>query len=645
MRAGDERSRAGHGRDSPDFLTETSDSIEQVDRELVRFERDPNNEAVLANIFRLVHTIKGTCGFLGLTRLETVAHAAESLMARFREGAPVTLDAVDVVLAAMDRIKTIVRTLEETASEPDGDDADLIDAIERRLVHAQMLAGLVDEATTQPRIDAELEAAAPTSPLPPPVAPPKVTKPQPEVREATAAVPAERAVEQVAPAGAGAPAAQPPRQADPSGPVSRTPMIRVSLDTLESLMTMVSELVLTRNQLVEIARRTDSGDFKGPLQRLSNVTAELQARVMKTRMQPISSAWQKLPRLVRDLSAELGKDIELELSGAETEIDRQVLELIKDPFTHLVRNAADHGLETPADRRRAGKSGRGTIRISAEHEGGTITIVVADDGRGLDVGRIAAKALERGLATPAEIERMDEERIARFIFEPGFSTVSAVSHVSGRGVGMDVVRSNIELIGGSVDVRWTPGRGAEFTLKIPLTLAIVSALIIEAGGQRYALPQSVVVELVQPGSSPDHKLTSVRGSWMLKLRDTLLPVVRLSTLLGEEESEASSPEAGFIVVMKVGQRTCGIAVDAVFHTEEIVVKPMSGLLRNLAVFSGNTILGDGAVILILDPNGLVTRIGGEHAASRTDVDEEPLHRLPMRKKRAPSSSSGPAVTT
>ena len=542
-----------------------------------------------------------------------MSHAAETLMSRLRDGAPVTSEAVDVILASMDRIKVIVRALEETAAEPEGDDRDLIDAIGRRVEHAEMMTGAVAEALAAPPLPVEPSPAE---------RPPAARDPEP------AAAPPAR------PAPAPAPVLAPAPRSEARGP-AHTPMIRVGLDTLESLMTMVSELVLTRNQLVDIARRTDNADFKGPLQRLSNVTAELQERVMKTRMQPISSAWQKLPRLVRDLSAELGKDIELELSGAETEIDRQVLELIKDPFTHLVRNAADHGLETSAERRGAGKPGRGAIRISAAQEGGTITIVVADDGRGLDVGRIAAKALERGLATPAEIERMDEERIARFIFEPGFSTVSAVSHVSGRGVGMDVVRSNIELIGGSVDVRWTAGGGTEFTLKIPLTLAIVSALIIEAGGQRFALPQSVVMELVQPGSSSENSMKSMRGSWLLRLRETLIPVVRLATMLGiEDAATAPSPEAGFIVVMRAGQRVLGLAVDGVFHTEEIVVKPMSGLLRGIATFSGNTILGDGAVILILDPNGVMARVGEDNRPMRGDPEEQAQSREPVQEERS-----------
>jgi two-component system chemotaxis sensor kinase CheA len=581
-----------------DFVTETADSIESVDRELVRLEQDPNDEAILSNIFRLVHTIKGTCGFLGLNRLENLSHAAETLMGRFREGSAVTTDAVDLILATVDRIKLILRSIEENAAEPEGDDADLIRSLERT-------AGIVGAGADDEIVDVSEPLALP-EPAPADRATPPSAAPQ------GSQVPVRRA------------------QASP-----QSQSIRVPIDTIESLMTMVSELVLTRNQLVEISRRAEYPEFKGPLQRLSSVTAELQERVMKTRMQPISTAWQKLPRLVRDLCAELGKDIELELAGADTELDRQVLELVKDPFTHLIRNAADHGIETPQERRRLGKAPRGTIRISAAHESGTISIDVADDGRGIDIGRVAAKALERGLVTPAELERMTEERIARFIFEPGFSTMSAVSHVSGRGVGMDVVRSNIELIGGSVDVRWTRGAGSVFTIKIPLTLAIVAALIIETAGQRFALPQSAVVELVQPLASAEHRLEQVRGSWLLRLRETQIPVIRLATVLGiEDPLGAPTPQDGFVVVLKLGQRIFGLAVDAVFHTEEIVVKPLSGLLRSLSVFSGNTILGDGAVVLILDPNGILARLGDQSVQGRGERDDAPRPRKRLHEEKS-----------
>ena len=574
-----------------EFLAETSDTVENVDRELVRLEREPNNLEVLSHIFRLVHTIKGTCGFLGLSRLETLSHAAEGLMSQFREGSPVTTEAVSIILATIDQIKVILKALEDSEQEPEGSDDALIAALNQLARNAEL-----PPAATRP---------APVAPAEPP----------PALQPTPVAVNARSAERPRPPADlASSPAAQPSRaRIQPLSRAQAVPQIRsirVGLDTLEGLMTMVSELVLTRNQLIELSRRIELPEFKAPLQRLSTVTAELQARVMKTRMQPISTAWQKLPRLMRDLCAELGKDIDLVLTGADTELDRQVLELIKDPLTHLLRNAADHGLETPAERRQAGKPPRGVITVSASHESGTISIEVADNGRGLDIPRIAAKALERGLVTQAELDEMAEAPIARFIFEPGFSTASEVSHVSGRGVGMDVVRTNIELIGGSVDVRWVPGEGSVFTLKIPLTLAIVAALIIETGGQRFAIPQVVVVELVQAKTSSEHRLETVNGRPVLLLRDLTLPIITLSGVLGiERPSGEVALEDSFIVVIRIGKRSFGVVVDAVFHTEEIVVKPMSGVLKGVPLFSGNTILGDGTVILILDPNGLAGVMG------------------------------------
>jgi two-component system chemotaxis sensor kinase CheA len=374
-------------------------------------------------------------------------------------------------------------------------------------------------------------------------------------------------------------------------------------------MNMVSELVLTRNQLLEIVRRHEDSEFKAPLQRLSSVTAELQEGVMKTRMQPIGNAWQKLPRVVRDLAAELDKQIELEMHGAETELDRQVLDLIKDPLTHMVRNSADHGLETTAERRALGKPEKGTIRLSAYHEGGHIIIGISDDGRGLNTEKIKAKALANGLATDAELEKMSEAQVHKFIFAAGFSTATKVTSVSGRGVGMDVVRTNIDLIGGTIDVTSVPCEGSSFIIKIPLTLAIVSALIVEAGGNRFAVPQLSVVELVRAQTNSDHRIERIKDTPVLRLRNKLLPLIHLKKLLKMEDGTESEPENGFIVVTQVGSQTFGIVVDGVFHTEEIVVKPMSTKLRHITMFSGNTILGDGSVIMIIDPNGIARGVG------------------------------------
>jgi two-component system chemotaxis sensor kinase CheA len=573
-----------------EFLTETNESIDVVDAELVRFEQDPNNAKILGNIFRLVHTIKGTCGFLNLPRLEALTHAAEALIGKFRDGLPVTSDAVTLILATIDRIKMLLDELERNQAEPAGDDRDLITALDRMV------------KDTAAGNDA-------SQPLQQPLA--QIEQVEDKATES----------EFSSPAGLDPIAEISGRQDDHREGAIASQSIRVAVDTLEHLMTTVSELVLTRNQLLDIERRYQETEFKAPLQRLASVTAELQEGVMKTRMQPIGNAWQKLPRIVRDLSTELGKTIEFEMIGAETELDRQVLELIKDPLTHMVRNSADHGLEMPADRRAAGKPERGTVRLSAWHEGGHIIIEVADDGRGLDTERIKAAVLAKGLASATELDKMTEAQIHRFIFMPGFSTAGKVTSVSGRGVGMDVVRSNIDQIGGTIDVKSVSGRGTSFRIKIPLTLAIVSALIVEVAGNRFAIPQLAVVELVRVRSNSEHRIERIKDAAVLRLRNKLLPLVHLATLLkiGDGESQV---ENGFIVVTQVGPQLFGIVVDNVFHTEEIVVKPMSSKLRQIPMFSGNTILGDGSVIMIIEPNGIAHTIGSS-AAARQFAENEP----------------------
>jgi two-component system chemotaxis sensor kinase CheA len=609
-----------------EFLTETNESLDTVDNQLVRFEQEPNNAKILDNIFRLVHTIKGTCGFLGLPRLESLAHAAETLMGKFRDGMPVTGEAVTLILNTIDRIKDILSQLEATEAEPEGDDRDLIDALERMVelgaaepaapAAKQMTQGTLVAQTLERELRPgevsldELERAfreTETEMASPPLVP-----------APAAAVPAEAPKKPAAKPGPKKVAAE--SEASEGDKVSNQ-SIRVNVDTLEHLMTMVSELVLTRNQLLEISRRNEDSEFKVPLQRLSNVTAELQEGVMKTRMQPIGNAWQKLPRIVRDLSSELGKQIELEMHGADTELDRQVLDLIKDPLTHMVRNSADHGLESPAERLAAGKPEQGTIRVSAYHEGGHIIICIADNGRGLDTERIKAKAVANGLATEADLEKMTEAQIHKFIFAPGFSTAAAVTSVSGRGVGMDVVRTNIDQIGGTIDVKSVPGEGSSFTIKIPLTLAIVSALIVEAAGERFAIPQLAVVELVRARANSDHRIERIKDTPVLRLRNKLLPLMHLKKLLKLDDGASSDPENGFIVVTQVGSQTFGIVVDGVFHTEEIVVKPMSTKLRHIGMFSGNTILGDGAVIMIIDPNGIAQSLGTT-AASHNEISDD-----------------------
>ncbi|WP_310621454.1 hybrid sensor histidine kinase/response regulator [Flexibacterium corallicola] len=609
-----------------EFLTETNESLDVVDVELVKFEQDPNNASILDNIFRLVHTIKGTCGFLGLPRLEAIAHAAETLMGKFRDGVPVTPEAVSLILNSIDRIKDILTDLEMAEGvEPEGTDNDLISELERLSLSAEM-GGELDQGFDEdedPLLVQTLER---------PLRPGEVSldelerafqeadveielPSEEEPEEETALAPAEQTPAEPEKAAAPAQAKKPNGK---GGQSVSNQSIRVAVETLENLMTMVSELVLTRNQLLEIVRRHEDSEFKVPLQRLSNVTAELQEGVMKTRMQPIGNAWQKLPRIVRDLSQELNKPIDLDMIGADTELDRQVLELIKDPLTHMIRNSADHGLEGPDERVAAGKPAKGTITLSAYHEGGHILIEVKDNGRGLNLERIKEKALGNGLTTEAELDKMSDHQIFKFIFAAGFSTAQSVTSVSGRGVGMDVVRNNVEQIGGSVDVRSIQGKGSTFIIKIPLTLAIVSTLIVESGGDRFAIPQMSVVELVRVQSNSEHKIERIKDRSVLRLRNKLLPLVHMSQLLGVKAEEDFDEEHGFIVVMQVGAQTFGVVVDAVFHTEEIVVKPMSSMLRNLTMFSGNTILGDGAVIMIIDPNGVAAAMASHGSSSMVE---------------------------
>ena len=605
-----------------EFLTETAESLEVVDSELVKFEANPTERKTLDNIFRLVHTVKGTCGFLGLGRLEAVAHAGETLLGRFRDGKlEVTPVAVTLVLHSIDRIKVILAGLEATGNEPDGDDNDLIEQLEAMAQgHEVDLAavqavevpvrgiGSEVEAVELPQViekaperalrpgevsEADLEAAflaaeAPdwmNEPDPAAVAEPA----KPEIKPEPVA---EKPVEARKPAPAPEPLAG--LGGEEMQGIATTQSIRVSVDVLEGLMTLVSEMVLTRNQLLQISRTREDSAFATPLQRLSTLTGELQDSVMKTRMQPIGAAWKKLPRLVRDLSYELGKKIDLVMDGEGTELDRQVLELIRDPLTHMVRNSADHGLEPTQERIDLGKPATGTIKLAAFHEGGYIVIRIADNGRGLNTARIREKIIEKALATRGEVEALSDQQVHRFIFAPGFSTAAKVTNLSGRGVGMDVVRTNIEQIGGQIDLTSVAGAGTTFTIKIPLTLAIVSALIVGAGKQKFAVPQTSVMELVRTGANAEHKIEKIDQALVLRLRNKLLPLVQLGPTLQLEA--AKDEDATFVMVIQVGERRYGLVVNDVLDTEEIVVKPLASILRDVDVFSGATILGDGSVV-------------------------------------------------
>ena len=578
-----------------EFLTETSESIATLDVELVKLEQNPNDPGLLSSIFRLVHTIKGTCGFLGLPRLEHVAHAGENVLGKFRDGELlVTPQAVSLILRSIDTIKSLLSYLEQNEKEADGSDEELIAEL---------------NAMAEGKSAAPAAAAAPAAvPEEDPIFTPVPAEKTGEIKLGPSAAPAAAASPAAAPA-AIVKTAQDDHGAKGASVADQS--IRVGVDLLENLMTTVSELVLTRNQLLQILRGQKDSAFTAPLQRLNQVTSEIQEGVMKTRMQQIGNAWSKLPRIVRDLSHELGKKIDLQMHGAETELDRQVLELIKDPLTHMVRNSADHGIEIPADRVKAGKPELGIINLNAYHEGGHIVIEISDDGRGLALEKIKAKIIEKKLATESELAAMSDQTIMQFIFKAGFSTAAAVTSVSGRGVGMDVVKTNIEKIGGTVDFTSVQGKGSRFFIKIPLTLAIVSALIVECKAQRFVIPQIGVVELVKVSADSEHRVEQINNTPVLRLRNRLLPLVSLrkALKLGDDEIQ----DDAFIVVVQAGSTTFGIIVDRVFDTEEIVVKPVSPILRHVRVFSGNTILGDGSVVMILDLNGVAELAGDIHA--------------------------------
>jgi two-component system chemotaxis sensor kinase CheA len=594
-----------------EFLAETNESLAALDLDIVKLEQNPNDKDLIGRIFRLVHTIKGTCGFLGLPRLEKLAHHAENVLGRYRDGSlAVTPQSVSLILTSFDRIKTIVAGLEAAGAEPAGNDTDLIEELDA-----------VYEGRAVP---AEAPAPAPAAETPKPAA--SLMEPDEfgfvpvpvDADFVPAAVGAASAAPLAAPA-ASAPVVAKPAAAAPA-PEEAAKSLRVSVEVLENLMTMVSELVLTRNQLLQIMRQQPDSAFSTPLQRLNHVVSELQEGVMQTRMQPISNAWGKLPRIVRDISVEVGKKINLEMRGAETELDRQVLDLIKDPLTHMVRNSADHGIEIPSDRAMAGKPEEGTILLNAFHEGGHIIIEISDDGKGLDTEKIRAKAIEKGVISEEQSRLMTEQQMQQLIFAAGFSTAEKVTAISGRGVGMDVVRNNIEKIGGTIEMRSVLGRGTTFTIKIPLTLAIVSALIIEVAGERYAVPQLSVRELVRLSNGSEARLEDIHGTPIMRLRDSLLPLVSLRKILNLGEDEAEQAKARQVIVAQVGAYQFGIIVDRVFDTEEIVVKPVSPILRSLRIFSGNTILGDGSVIMILDPNGVASAVGDVSSMAKAQAD-------------------------
>ena len=625
-----------------EFLLESWDNLGQLDRDFVALEQDPRDRARLAAIFRCVHTIKGTAGFLGLAKLEKLTHMGESQLSRLRDG-DLLLDSqiTSKLLAMLDGVRRILSSLEKTGSEGEEDYATIIEELSR--------IGLEGPSQAVPTAAPPSIAAPPRKGSPATAAPPQEAAATQHLM-ATAAVgpreavptdttPPRRAPREAVPTDTTPPrkapreGTTPPRKAPATPRVSARPgvarsgtapaegakehgsprvsiadaAIRVDVAVLDRVMNLVGELVLARNQIVQYGIATKDAGFINATQRLNLLTTELQAGVMKTRMQPIGSVWNRFPRIVRDLANVCGKKVVLELDGTDTELDRSIIEGIKDPLTHAVRNAIDHGIETPERRLAAGKPPVGRVLLRAFHEGGQVNIEISDDGSGLPLEKLRSRAIERGLVTAERVARMNDREVAHLIFLPGFSTADQITNVSGRGVGMDVVKTNIERIGGTVDVSSRPGLGTTLKIKIPLTLAIIPALIVTSGGERFAIPQVNLLELVRlEGPQIQRSIERLHGASVYRLRGSLLPLVFLNQALRLSAPEADQ-EACNIVVLQADDRQFGLVVDSINDTEEIVVKPLGKELKSITSFAGATIMGDGRVALILDVLGIAQR--------------------------------------
>jgi two-component system chemotaxis sensor kinase CheA len=573
-----------------EFLVESFEGLDRLDRDLVALEGTPTDQELLAAIFRCVHTIKGTCGFLGFSTLESLTHAGENLLSQLRDGDIELTGALNSALLEMvDAVREILMAIEAQGDEGRA----TYGAIVQRL---QGLAGT--NGDSHPAEVAPVTKGV-EAPLPVVVFETRVSESEPDEAPEPAA------------------SDQSPDPAADTGTLEERSAvtessIRVDVALLDTLMNLVGELVLVRNQILQApALRTDA-TLAGAAQGLNHITTELQEGVMKTRMQPIGNVWNKFPRVVRDLARACGKVVRIEMQGRDTELDKTLIEAIKDPLTHLVRNAVDHGIEDSAVRRARSKPAEGCLQLRAYHEGGQVNIEIADDGGGIDADRIKAKAVERGIVTGAAASEMSEREALKLIFVPGFSTAASVTNVSGRGVGMDVVRTNIEKIGGHVEVHSALGRGTSIKVKIPLTLAIVPALIVRTGDEHYAIPQASLLELVRlSGADAGTRIENLHGAPVYRLRGRLLPLVFLDRELGlcDSNVEAAHDRAFNIVVLQANDRQFGLIVDGVTDTAEIVVKPLGRMLKGLSVYAGATIMGDGRIALILDVLGLAQRTG------------------------------------
>src|ERR1700730_896480 len=599
-----------------DFLVESYENLDRLDRDLVGLEKNPHDREALAGVFRTIHTIKGTCGFLGFNKLEKVAHVGENLLTRLRDG-QLTLnpELTTALLGMVDAVRQMLGSIEVSGGEGERDDTKLI-ALLTRMQQRPEAPG-TSEVAPGPDPTSEATALAPSIGD---ILMQRAGVTQAEIllavekqKEGARRRMCEILVEQGAARPADVADALRVQQSSRAAATASDSTIRVDVGLLDKVMNLVGELVLARNQVLQFASRMKDTTFLATSQRLNLITTELQAGLIKTRMQPIGNIWGQFPRTVRDVALGCGKEVAIEMEGKETELDKTIIEAIKDPLTHLVRNSVDHGIELPEDRVKAGKDRTGRLILRAFHEGGQVNIEISDDGAGLNADRIRKKAVERGLITGEQAARLTEREIFNLIFLPGFSTAEKVTKVSGRGVGMDVVKTNVEKIGGTVDVQSTLGRGTTVRVKIPLTLAIIPALVVTCGGDRYAIPQVSLLELVRLGPDEVAKgIELVHGVPVYRLRERLLPLVYLNQelkLAADQRPATERDGAVNIVVLRADERQFGLVVDEINDTEEIVVKPLRKQLKSVKTFAGSSIMGDGKVALILDVLGLAQRAG------------------------------------
>jgi two-component system, chemotaxis family, sensor kinase CheA len=601
-----------------EFLVECNDNLDQMDEDLVELEKDPTSQELLARVFRAIHTVKGTSGVLGFPKLESVAHVGENLLSKLRDGKlRLNTDITSGLLQMVDAIREILQAIESGGQEGARDYGPVAESL-NRLLESEL------RKTSQ---------AAPDPPLMGQIFVEKLKVPQDAIDAALsqqAAGDLRKLGEILVERGDVTPHAvldALKTQVEAGLQVSAS-NIRVDVNLLDKLMNLVGELVLARNQILQYTASQKDSAFLGTAQRLNLITTELQEGVMKTRMQPIGNVWNKFPRVVRDLSLQFGKQVRVEMEGSETELDKTIIEAIKDPLTHVLRNSIDHGIELPEQRVAAGKQPEGRVSLRAFHEGGQVNIEVSDDGAGINLERIKQKAVERGQITAEQAARMSEREAQNLIFLAGLSTAQKVTNVSGRGVGMDVVKTNIEKIGGTVDVHSVAGEGTTLKIKIPLTLAIIPALIATSGGERFAIPQVNLLELVRlEGEQAQAAVENLHGAPVYRLRGHLLPLVYLQRQL-QLGSEDTGRDGINIVVLQADDRQFGLVVEEINDTEEIVVKPLGKYLKGSSCFAGATIMGDGQVALILDVLGIAQmanvvtevreRAVGEGSTRKTD---------------------------